>query len=142
MWTAIIQRASVIAEYTDTSAFVPELNDDGVALPEEWFGLIPADGEDSVEEIDSSDKGEEEEEDNSEDATLGGGAVDQPQPDRASNNEARVNTPPSTDDGQAETCQLATPPASTVVSIDLPSSPVAPLAWAAMFIFVFLFVSL
>ena len=62
MRSAIIQRASAIIEYTDTSAFAPELNDDGVALPEEWFGLNPADGEDSTEEIDSSDEGEEEEE--------------------------------------------------------------------------------
>ena len=58
---AIIQRASAIADYTDTSAFAPEVDDDGVAQPEEWFGLNPADGEDSVEEIDSSDEGEEEE---------------------------------------------------------------------------------
>ena len=57
---AIIQRASAIADFTDTSAFAPEVNEDGVAQPEEWFGLNPADGEDSAEEIDSSDEGEEE----------------------------------------------------------------------------------
>ena len=41
---AIIQRASAIADYTDTSAFAPEVEDDGIAQPEEWFGLNPADG--------------------------------------------------------------------------------------------------
>ena len=62
MQPAIAQRASTIAECTDISVFAPEINDDGVAQPEEWFGLNPADGEDSAEEIDSSDEGEEEEE--------------------------------------------------------------------------------
>ena len=28
---AIIQRASAIADYTDTSAFAPEVDDDGIA---------------------------------------------------------------------------------------------------------------
>ena len=41
MRPAIIQRASAIAEYTDTSAFAPEVDDAGVAQPEEWFGLNP-----------------------------------------------------------------------------------------------------
>jgi len=61
MRPAIIQRASAIAGYTDTSAFAAEVDDNGVAQPEEWFGLNPADGEDSAEEIDSSDEGEEDE---------------------------------------------------------------------------------
>ena len=99
---AIIQRASAIAEYTDTSAFVPELNDDGVALPKEWFGLNPADGEDSAEEIDSSDEGEEEEEEG-EDAEPAGGAADQPQPDRASSTMSRASASPATGGDQAET---------------------------------------
>ena len=38
---AIIQRASAIADFTDTSAFAPKVNEDGVAQPEEWFGLNP-----------------------------------------------------------------------------------------------------
>ena len=42
----IIQHASAIADYTDTSAFAPEVDDNGVAQPEERFGLNPADGED------------------------------------------------------------------------------------------------
>ena len=61
MRPAIIQRASAIAEYTDTSAFAPEVDDAGVAQPEEWFRLNPAEGEDSAEEIASSDEGEGEE---------------------------------------------------------------------------------
>ena len=80
---AIIQRASAIADYTDTSAFAPEVDDNGVAQPEEWFGLNPADCEDSAEEIDSSDEGEEEEEEG-EDVEPAGGAAGQPQPDRTS----------------------------------------------------------
>ena len=124
---AITQRTSAIADYTDTSAFAPEVDDDGIAQPEEWFGLNPADGEDLAEEIDSSDEGEEEEEDG-EDVVPDGGATSQPQPDRASSNEARANAPPKVGDDQAETRQPATPPASTVVSTDLRGSPVAPLA--------------
>ena len=41
---AIAQRASTIAECTDISVFAPEINDDGVAQPEEWFGLDPTAG--------------------------------------------------------------------------------------------------
>ncbi|XP_073360423.1 uncharacterized protein [Aegilops tauschii subsp. strangulata] len=85
---AIIQRASAIADYTDTSAFAPEVDDNGIAQPEEWFGLNPADGEDSAEEIDSSDEGEEEEGEDGEDAMSDGGATGQSQLDRASGNEA------------------------------------------------------
>ena len=114
---AIIQRASAIADYTDTSAFAPEVNDDGVAQPEEWFGLNPADGEDSAEEGEDG-----------EDAVPDGGATGQPQLDRASSNKARASAPPAAGDDQAETRQPATPPASTAVSTDLPGSPVAPLA--------------
>ena len=64
---AIIQHASAIADFIDTSAFAPEVNEDGVAQPEEWFGLNPADGEHSAEEIDSSDEDEEEQEEDGED---------------------------------------------------------------------------
>ena len=128
MRPAIIQRASAITDYTDTSAFAPEVNDDGVAQLEEWFGLNPADGEDSVEAIDSSDEGEEKEGEDGEDAVPDDGATGQPQLDRASSNEARARAPPPAGDDQAETRQPATPPASTAVSTDLPGSPVAPLA--------------
>ena len=125
---AIIRRASAIADYTDTSAFAPEVDDNGVAQPEEWFGLTPADGEDSAEEIDSSDEGEEEEGEDGEDAVPDDGATGQPQLDRASSNEARASAPPAAGVDQAETRQPATPPASTAVSTDLPGSLVAPLA--------------
>ena len=96
---AIIRRASVIAYYTDTSVFAPEVDDNGVAQPEDWFGLDPAYGEDSAEEIDSSDEGEEEEE--SEDAEPAGGVAGQPQPDRASSTTSRASTPPAAGGGQA-----------------------------------------
>ena len=100
---AIIQCASAIADFIDTSAFAPEVNKDGVAQLEEWFGLNPANGEDSAEEIDSSDEGEEEEEEDGEDIVPDGEAASQPQPDRASSNEAHANAPPAAGDDQAET---------------------------------------
>ena len=90
--------------------------------------MNPVDGEDSAEEIDSSDEGGEEEGEDGEDAVPDDGATGQPQLDRASSNEARASMPPTAGDDQAETRQSATPPASTAVSTDLPSSPVAPLA--------------
>ena len=97
---AIIHRASVIVEYTDTSAFAREVNEDGVAQPEEWFGLNPADGEDSAEEIDSSDEGEEEEEEG-EDVEPAGGAAGQP--DRASSTTLRASASPVAGGGQSGT---------------------------------------
>ena len=51
------------------------MDDNGVAQPEDWFGLDPVHSEDSAEEIDSSDEGEEEEEEG-EDAEPAGGAAD------------------------------------------------------------------
>ena len=53
-------RAAAIAEYTNTGDFVPELNENGTEAPPEWFGLNLVDGEDSAEEIASSDEGEDE----------------------------------------------------------------------------------
>ena len=118
----------MIAEYTDTSTFAPEVDDAGVAQPEEWFGLNPTEGEDSAEEIASSDGGEEEEGEDGEDVVPDREATSPPQPDRASSNEACASAPPARGDDHAETCQPATPPAGTAVSTDLPDSPVAPLA--------------
>ena len=103
------------------------MDDNGVAQPEEWFGLNLADGKDSAEEIDSSDEGEEEEEEEGEDAVPDGGAAGQPQLDRASSNKARASAPPAAGDDQAETRQPATPPAGAAVSTDQPGSPAAPL---------------
>ena len=90
---AIAQRASTIAECTDISVFVPEIDDDGVAQPEEWFGLNLAVGEDSAEEIASSDEGEEDEDEDGEDVEPAGGTTSRPQADRASSNEARGSAP-------------------------------------------------
>ena len=115
MRPAIVQRASAIAEYTDTSAFAPEVDDAGVAQPKEWFGLTPAEGEDSAEEIASSDEGEGEEGKDGEDAAPDSEATSPPQPDRASSNDA-------------ETRQPVTPPAGTANSANLPNLPVVPLA--------------
>ena len=98
---AIIRRASAIADYTDTSVFAPEVDDNGVAQPEEWFGLNPADGEDSADEIDSSDEGKEEEE--GEDTEPADGAAGQPQPDRTSSTTSRASASPAAGGDQAET---------------------------------------
>ena len=78
MRPAIAQRASTIAECTDISVFAPEINDDGVAQPEEWFGLDPIAGEDSSEEIASSDEGEDDEGKEGEDVEPAGEAASQP----------------------------------------------------------------
>ena len=103
MRAAIAQRASTIAECTNISVFAPEINDDDVAQPEEWFGLDPAAGEDSAKEIASSDEGEDEEGEENEDVEPAGGTASQPQPDCASSNEARANALPAAGDDQAET---------------------------------------
>ena len=78
------------------------MDDNGVAQPEDWFGLDPAYGEDSAEEIDSSDEGEEEEEEG-EDAEPAGGVAGQPQPDRASSTRSRASASPATGCDEAET---------------------------------------
>ena len=109
---------------SDTSV-APEVDDNGVAQPEEWFGLNPAAGEDSAEEIDSSDEGKEEEEEG-EDAEPAGGAADQPQPDRASSTTSRTSASPATGGDQAETRQPATPSAGDAISTDQPGSRTAP----------------
>ena len=51
---ALVKRAAAIAEYTDTSIFVPERSEDGEEVPPEWFGMNPDYGEDSAEVIGSS----------------------------------------------------------------------------------------
>ena len=35
----MVKRAAAIAEYTDTSIFVPERSEDGEEVPPEWFGM-------------------------------------------------------------------------------------------------------
>ena len=97
---AIIRRASAIADYTDTNVFAPEVDDNGVAQPEDWFGLDPAHGKDSAEEIDSSDEGEGEEEEGEGAEPAGGEAG---QPDRASSTMSRASASPAARGGQAGT---------------------------------------
>ena len=58
----LINRAVAIADFTDTSVFVPEVVEEGGEAPQEWLGLNPEDSEDSAEVIDSSDEGEDGEE--------------------------------------------------------------------------------
>ena len=62
----LVKRAAAIAEYTNTSIFIPERAENGAEAPPEWFGLNPEDGEDSAEVIDSSDEGEDEEDEEGE----------------------------------------------------------------------------
>nr|XP_020180997.1 uncharacterized protein LOC109766638 [Aegilops tauschii subsp. strangulata] len=50
-------RASALADYANVDVFFPERADDGTVVPPSWFGLDLSDGEDSVEEIASSDEG-------------------------------------------------------------------------------------
>ena len=54
----LTHRAAAIAEYANTSIFIPELDEEGAEVPCNWFGLNPEGSEDSAEEIASSDEGE------------------------------------------------------------------------------------
>ena len=55
----LVSRAVAIADFTDTSVFVPEMVEEGGEAPQEWLGLNPEDSKDSAEVIDSNDEGEE-----------------------------------------------------------------------------------
>ena len=57
---SLIEHAAAIAEYTDTSVFVPEWAEGGEEVPVEWFGMNPEYGEDLAEVIDSSTEEEDE----------------------------------------------------------------------------------
>ena len=87
MEDALVKRAAVIAEYTDTSIFVPERSEDVEEVPPEWFGMNPDYGEDSAEVIGSSVEEEDEAEAEGEAVVPEDGAGGQPQLDRASSNE-------------------------------------------------------
>ena len=93
-----------------------------------WFGMNPNDDEDSVEEIASSDEGEDEEGADGEDNALEDRADNQPHLDRASSNDPHASSPTAVDGDQAETCQTTTPPAGAAESTNLPDPPTAPLA--------------
>lgn len=125
---ALIHHAAAIVEYTDTCFFAPELNKEGAEVPPDLFGLNPEDGEDSPEEIASSDEGGDEESEDGEDAALEDGADGQPQLDCASSNEPHASTSIAVGDDQAETHQPTTPPAGAADSTNLPDPPAAPLA--------------
>ena len=116
---ALIERAAAIAEYTDTSVFVPERAEGGEEVPPEWFGMNPEYGEDSAEVIDSST----EEEDEAEVPEDGAGG--QPQLDRASSNEPRQEKATAAGGDQAETAQPTAPAPDAAVSSDPPISDAA-----------------
>ena len=63
---ALVERAAAIADYTDTSVFVPERAAGGEEVPPEWFGMNPDYDEDSAEVIGSSSEEEDEAEDEGE----------------------------------------------------------------------------
>ena len=123
---ALVERAAAIAEYTDTSVFVPERAEGGEEVPPEWFGMNPEYGEDSAEVIDSSTEEEGEAEDEGETEVPEGGAGDQPQLDRASSNEPRPTGPTAAGGDQAETAQPTPPAPDTAVSSDPPNPSAAP----------------
>ena len=51
---ALVARAAAIADYADTSIFVPDRDEDGREAPPEWFGMNP----DYDEEGEAEDEGE------------------------------------------------------------------------------------
>ena len=87
----------------------------------EWLGPNPEDSEDSAEVIDSSNEGGEEEEESDEDAPEDG-ADGQPQPDRASSNDPRLNALTAVGGGQAKTDQPPAPPTDAADSAVQPST--------------------
>ena len=121
----LINRAAAIADFTDTSVFVPEVVEEGGEAPQEWLGLNPEDSEDSAEVIDSSDEGEdgkeeEEEEEEDEESNVDlpeVGADGQPQPDRASSNEPCTKVPTATEGVQVGADQPSVPPTDATDSV-------------------------
>ena len=122
---ALVEHATAIAEYIDTSVFVPERATNGEEVPPEWFGMNPDYDEDSAEVIGSSAEEEGEAEDGGETEAPEDGAGDQPQLDRASSNEPRPEKATASGDGQIETAQLAAPAPDTAVSSDPPNPDAA-----------------
>ena len=121
---ALVERAAAIADYTDTSVFVPERAVGGEEVLPEWFGMNPDFGEDSAEVIDSSTEEEGEAEDEGETEVPGVGAGGQPQLDRASSNEPRPEKATAAGGDQTETAQPAAPAPDTAISSD-PMNPSA-----------------
>ena len=117
---ALVERAAAIAEYTDTSVFVPEWAEGGKEVLAEWFGMNPEYGEDSAEVIDSSTEEEDEAEAGGEAEVPEDGAGGQPQLDRASSNVPRQEKATATGGDQTKTAQPTTPAPDTAVSFDPP----------------------
>ena len=122
---SLVKCAAAIAEYTDTSIFVPERSEDGEEVPPEWFGMNPNYGEDSAEVIGSSVEEEDEAEDGGEAEAPEDGADGQPQPDRASSNEPRQEKTTAVGGDQTETAQPTAPAPDTAVSSDPPNPDAA-----------------
>jgi hypothetical protein len=128
MGPALTQRMAAIAEYADTTVFIPELDEEGAEVLPNWFGLNPGDAGDSAVEIASSDEGEDEEDEDGEDDAPDDTADSQPQPDQASTNEPRATAPTAAGGDQAETLQSAAPPSGAAASANPSDPPAAPLA--------------
>ena len=122
---ALVKRDAAIAEYTDTSIFVPERSEDGEEVPPEWFGMNPDYDEDSAEVIGSSVKEEDEAEDEGEAEAPEDGEDGQPQPDRASINEPRATDPTAAGGNQAETSRPTAPTPDAGASSDPPNPSAA-----------------
>ncbi|XP_037426058.1 uncharacterized protein LOC119291406 [Triticum dicoccoides] len=126
----LVNRAAAVADFTDTSIFIPEVVEEGGEAPQEWLGLNSEDNKDSAEVIDSSDEGEEgdeeedEDEEEEEDIDIDmseAGADDQPHPDRASSNDPRSKAPAAAGGGQVVTDQSPVPPTDATDSVIQPS---------------------
>ena len=122
----LVKRAAAIAEYTNTSIFIPDLAENGAEAPPGWFGLNLEDGEDSAEVINSSDEGEDDEEEEGEEKAPEVGADGQPQLDCASNNELCSSASTAAGVDQAGTDQPSTPPTGTANSANQPDPSAAP----------------
>ena len=133
---ALVKHAAAIAEYTDTSIFVPERSEDGEEVPPEWFGMNPDYGEDSAEVIGSSIEEEDKAEDEGEAEAPEDGADGQPQSDRASSNEPRATDPTTARGDQAETSWPTAPTIDAGASSDPPDSVCRLLSCRCVFCFV------
>jgi hypothetical protein len=122
---AIAVRASTLAEYTDNAVFISERDEEGKEVPPSWFGLNPELGEDSLEEIASSDEGEEEEgEEDGNGIALDDGASSQSRPNPAPAGSQQATSPAAAD--QTATLQPEAPPASAPAAADSSVPPTAP----------------
>ena len=122
---ALVARAAAIADYADTSIFVPDRAEDGREAPPEWFGMNPDYDKDSAEVIASSAEEEGEAEDEGETEAPEDGTGDKPQLDRASSNEPRREEATAAGGDQTETAQPTAPVPDTAISSDPPNPDAA-----------------